>query len=175
MANNIREDMPRTVCNMGMTMPMKTKAMSNALVSMVSTNVTTNTMNSLPFMKVVKGSSMTDERVTIDNPESVHQVAIVDKPTVIDLPSTVGMASDHNIMPIEEDAIAEDAMTIVYALANWVAIEQRMAGNNTTIVDVSTVSTAAPFIGCSIDNNVMTIISKVAWNDESVTRTMTLD
>jgi len=158
MADNIRVDLPRTVCNMAII------ATSKA-----------NTMKSLPFMKAVKGRSMTSEGVTINNPESVHQVAIVDKPTVSDMTSTVAMASDHNITPIEDDAIAEDSVAIVDALADWVAIEQRITVNNATIVDVSTMSTAAPFIGCSIDNNVMTIINKVSWNDESVTMTMTLD
>lgn len=133
------------------------------------------TMTSLPFMKVVKGSTMTGERMPIDNPQSIHQVAIVDEPTVTNLPCTVAMAPDHNVMPVEEDAIAKDAVAIVHALADGVAKEKGMAVNNATIVDVSTVSTAAAFIGRSIDNNVMTIIKKVAWNDESVTMTMTLD
>jgi len=134
-----------------------------------------NTVTSLPFMKVVKGSTMTGERMPIDNPESIHQVAIVDEPTVTDLPGTVAMTSDHNVMPIEEDTIAEDAVAIVHALADGVAKEKRMAVDNATIVDVSTVRTAAAFIGCSIDNNVMSIVKKVAWNDEPVTMTMTLD
>lgn len=150
----MRNDVGMTVGNMTVTNTNTPKSMSSS----------TKSMNSLAFMKVAKSRAMSGEGMTIHNTESIHQVAVVDESTILDIASTVSPASYDNVVPIEEDTIAEDAETVVDSLADWVPIQQGVAINKPTIVDISTVSAAASFISDSIDDDVIPIVRKMAWN-----------
>merc|ERR1719369_485700 len=109
--------------------------------------------------------------VTIYNINPVHLVAVVEITAIRHTMSSIAGSSNDQVLPIEDNPIAEDIVPIVDSMTNWVAIQLWLAINKPTIVDIATMSAAASFIGSSINDNAMTIIGKVAGNVEFISKT----
>jgi hypothetical protein len=84
--------------------------------------------------------------VTIYNINPIHLIAVIEITAIGDTMSSIASPSNDQVLPIEDNPIAEDIVPIVDSMANWVAIQQWLPINKPTIVDVATMSAAASFV-----------------------------
>lgn len=101
----------------------------------------------------------------------IHRKSVVNEASVRNATSAIGSPSNEEVLSIEVHAIAKDSVALKDAMANWVAVQQMLAINKSTIVDVTTMSAVASIIASSINDDATTIIGKVAGNVELVSKT----
>jgi len=109
-------------------------------------------------------------RAPVQHLRPTHIVTVVHEAIVIDTVSAVASPSNEDVATIKGYFIAKDFVAIVEALADRVAIEKIVAINDSTVVDIPTVSTAISFVWCTIDNYTITIENNVVGKDESSRR-----
>merc|ERR1719187_997577 len=91
--------------------------------------------------------------VTIYNINPVHLVAVVEITVIRDTMSSIASPSNDQVLPIEDNPIAEDIVSIVDSMANRVAEHSGKSANVATIIDISIVSAVGSLIHCAINHN----------------------